>query len=154
MEQRRISNRSSLQPKSRIQDNDNVMINSSRVNKTQKKNKLKIHDHSEIDSFRVGERYREKLNGNSSSSCWKITSVSVKNNHKTLGQRGTFASNQAGGSVANASFCLGSNNKDAAASFSPCFPMKRKQLQHPHGGKDSGQTRTKKQGAGLTNGNW
>ena len=84
MEQRRISNRSSLQPKSRIQDNENVMANSGRVNKTQKKSKLKIQDHSEIESFRVGERYREKLNVNTSSNCWKITSVSVKNNHKTL----------------------------------------------------------------------
>lgn len=32
--QRRKSNRSSLQPQSRIHDNDNVVMNSSRVNKT------------------------------------------------------------------------------------------------------------------------
>ena len=37
------------------------------INKTQKKSKLKIQDHTELESFRgVGERYREKHIGNNS----------------------------------------------------------------------------------------
>lgn len=67
------------------------VMNTGRVNKTQKKAKLKINDHTDLDSFRGGvggiaERYKEKSSGSNSTlnNAWKKTSVSVKNQWKTL----------------------------------------------------------------------
>jgi hypothetical protein len=100
-------------------------MNSSRVNKTQKKSKLKIQDHSELESFRVGERYREKHNGNNSSkSGWKKTSASVKNYRKTLVVgRNRMETNM--GAASNTNFSMGQSKRDAGANFSPSFQLKK-----------------------------
>ena len=101
-----------------------MVMNSSRVNKTQKKSKLKIQDHTELESFRVGERYREKHNGNNSSTNgWKKTSVSVKNYRKTLVVGRNRMETNMGAS--NTNFSMGQSKRDAGQNFSPSFQLNK-----------------------------
>lgn len=126
--QKRVNNRSSLQPKSRIQENDNVLIVSSRmVNKSnKKKNKLKIQDQTELESLNAQRGPIDKWQVNSTNG-WKITSVSVKNNYKTLGQQPTLTNHKHSGSAVNANFSTGSSNKETKVNFSPTFQKKKQE---------------------------